>query len=164
MADDPLGADCVTQGRFTLPIPMLSDRFGSVPVVNQGKRSQDHDRRKERAGSLPRAGGDLERNHRTAFEADSSQTGAQIIPPVAAIRKYRKAAAISFDAVDVADCTLSAVVQSDVIIKIDQIAEGLRTEINPMAHGAASSVDRHGGLEWSQTPVPRELRGPGRTE
>jgi len=106
----------------------------------------------------------MERNHRPTFEAENPQAGAQIVASIATIRKHREIAAAILDAVDIANRSFRTVAQGDVVVEIDQIAEGFRAEFDLMAYAAVSSVGLHAGREWWQTPALRGWPGQGQTE
>ena len=89
----------------------------------------------------------MECDYGTSFEAENPQTWSEVVAPNPAVGKRPKVSATLLDSIDVPDCAFRAVAPSDVVVQIDQIAEGLRAEFNLVAH-AVSSTDPHAAREW----------------
>jgi hypothetical protein len=52
----------------------------------------------------------------------------------------------------------STVARGNIVIEVDQMAERLRAEFNPVVHATSCSGDRSAGREWWQRLAPREWR------
>jgi hypothetical protein len=100
----------------------------------------------------------LERNRRTSLEPQNTKTGTQIIASDTSVGKDGETPATLLYAVYVYDRAISAIIQCDVIIQINQIAQRLGAEFNPVAHAASSSIDPHAAPEsWQRLDLPEAL-------